>query len=116
MKQIRVTSLTALVVYLLAAPLSAQTLPLKGNTPDLETMRRNLAGATAMPPNTSLKLQIVLKVRNKDAFDKLADAQNDPNGGNNLATADLYNPASNSFSQTGNMNVARSGHTESASQ
>lgn len=37
-------------------------------------------------------------------------------GGNNLATADLYNPASNSFSQTGNMNVARSGHTESASQ
>jgi subtilase family serine protease len=62
-----------------SSALAQQMVPMKGMMVDRESLQNNLVGATAMPADRTLELQIVLKVRNKDAFDKLPDEQNDPN-------------------------------------
>jgi subtilase family serine protease len=61
-----------------SSALAQQMVPMKGMMLDRESLQNNLVGATAMPADRTLELQIVLKVRNKDAFDKLPDEQNDP--------------------------------------
>jgi subtilase family serine protease len=68
-----------LALFVTGPMASAQMTRLNGNTPDRESIQANLADATPMPPDRLLKLRIVLKVRNKAAFDHLADEQNDPN-------------------------------------
>lgn len=70
-----------LLMILLASQAFAQQqiVPMKGHLLDRESLQRNLVGATPMLRAERLKLQITLKVCNKDSFDKLADEQNDPN-------------------------------------
>jgi subtilase family serine protease len=61
-----------------SSALAQQMVPMKGMMLDRESLQNNLVGATAMPTNRTLELEIVLKVRNKEAFNKLPDEQNDP--------------------------------------
>lgn len=78
-RKIELALLILLALLIAGPPAIAHMTPLKGHKPDSETIRANLSNATVMPANRTLELQIVLKVRNKDAFDKLPDEQNDPN-------------------------------------
>lgn len=77
----RITLLMSLLILIPfgSAAFAQQMVPMKGHILDRESLQRNLVGATAMPGGRTLELQITLKVRNKRAFDKLPDEQNDPN-------------------------------------
>jgi hypothetical protein len=62
-----------------SAALAQEMVPIRGHTPDRESLQNSLLGATAMQASRSLELQITLKVQHKGEFDKLPDEQNDPN-------------------------------------
>jgi subtilase family serine protease len=72
--------LVSALLVAVASPsaLAQQMVPMKGMVVDRESLQNTLVGATEMPANRTLELQVVLKVRNKEVFDKLPDEQNDP--------------------------------------